>query len=180
MNPTSILNIEPKLENIFLKLGRWFSQVGTPTSWQENDITFVSLHVLNLEPYPSVDSFLWVVICFQPIKSLDLKVSLVLDPKINVPNSVTYLNRTPIFYCYVVECGSQNMIQKDTNLEENWSTCSTYDNYIYSKLNSQHDYRNLYNHLWAWKSSLWKLRGKCLRPWFGFANHLVLIGCFIS
>ena len=33
--------------------------------------------------------------------------------KVDMPNSVTYLNRTPIFEWYVDWCGSRNRCQKD-------------------------------------------------------------------
>jgi hypothetical protein len=37
---------------------------------------------------------------------------------VDVPNSVTYCNQTPMFECYVVWCGSKNRYQKDMNLTE--------------------------------------------------------------
>ena len=38
--------------------------------------------------------------------------------KVDVPNSVTYLNWTPILEWYVVRCGSKSRNQKDLCLEE--------------------------------------------------------------
>ena len=37
--------------------------------------------------------------------------------KVHVPNSVTYLNWTPILEWYVVRCGSKSRYQKDMCLE---------------------------------------------------------------
>ena len=36
-----------------------------------------------------------------------------MDPKVDLPESVTYLNRTSIFEWYVVWCGSKNRYHKD-------------------------------------------------------------------
>jgi hypothetical protein len=44
--------------------------------------------------------------------------TFVMKANIGVPNSVTYLNRTPIFDCYVVWCSSKNIYMKDTCLKE--------------------------------------------------------------
>ena len=42
-----------------------------------------------------------------------LSFSSMFTPSIDVPNSITYLNQTPIFEWYVVRCGTKNGYQKD-------------------------------------------------------------------
>ena len=53
---------------------------------------------------------------------------------VDMPNSITYLDQTPIFEWYLVRCGSKNRYQKDMCIEEIGLTCSKYDNH--SRLNS--------------------------------------------
>ena len=38
--------------------------------------------------------------------------------KVDMPNSVTYCNETPIIKWYVVKCGSKNGYQKDMSLKD--------------------------------------------------------------
>ena len=57
-----------------------------------------------------------------------------------MPNLVTYRNQTPIFKWYVVSCGSKNEHPK-----RDWTMCSKQVNH--SKLNNQHNWGNLYDHL---------------------------------
>ena len=38
--------------------------------------------------------------------------------KVDVPNSIIYLNHTPIFECYAVKCGCKNEVKKDMYLED--------------------------------------------------------------
>ena len=64
-----------------------------------------------------------------------LRVTYCTRVKVDVPNSVTYLNRTPIFEWYVDKCGSKNGYQKNMCLQKYWLSCSKYDNQ-----NSQHNW----------------------------------------
>ena len=73
-----------------------------------------------------------------------LKFSHLMWPKEDVPNLVTYLNRTSIFEWYVIRYGSKNGHQKDVSKRE-WTMCSRNDNH--SSLNRQHSWRDLYGHL---------------------------------
>ena len=59
----------------------------------------------------------------------------------DVPNSGTYLNWTPISKWYVIWCNSKNRykIRLSVFTKKNLSTCSKYDSD--SNLNSQHDWR---------------------------------------
>ena len=59
--------------------------------------------------------------------------------KVDVLNSVTYLNRTPIFEWYVIRCGSENKHQKDMCLKKEWTTRSKHVNHL--ELNSQYNWR---------------------------------------
>ena len=56
---------------------------------------------------------------------------------------VTYLIQTPIIKWYVVWCDSKNGYQKYSVLK-NIGVCSKYGNY--SRLNSQHNWGDLYDH----------------------------------
>ena len=64
--------------------------------------------------------------------------------KVSGPNSVTSLELTPRFEGCVVRCGSKNGHQKDL-FKRDWTACSSFVNH--SRLNSQHNWRNLYDHL---------------------------------
>jgi hypothetical protein len=44
--------------------------------------------------------------------------SFLCTTKVDVPDSFTYLNQTPIFDWYVIRCGSKNKYQKDMCLKE--------------------------------------------------------------
>ena len=64
---------------------------------------------------------------------------------IDVPNSVTYLHWTLIFDCCVVRCISKNRYPKRHLFKWDLTVCSTHENY--SKLNSQCNRRDPYDHL---------------------------------
>ena len=107
-----------------------------------------------------------------------------------MPTLVTYLNWTPIFEWYVVQCGSKNngirhgFQLKDFSPRKDWIACSEYDNHF--RFNNQHNWGD---HLNRWmriftlmmdkmfirapKIMMWKW----LKPQFGIANHLILIVC---
>ena len=58
-----------------------------------------------------------------------------------MPNSVTYLNKTPIFDWCVIRCGSKNGHQKKQMFKRDWTTCSIFVNH--SRNNSQHNLGDL-------------------------------------
>ena len=65
--------------------------------------------------------------------------------KVDVPNLVTYLNRTPIIEWYVVRCGSKNGYQKGIiRLKELGLHAQ---NHNHSMLKSQQNWGDLYDHL---------------------------------
>ena len=43
--------------------------------------------------------------------------------KVDMPNSITCLNRAPIFEWYVVWCDSKNKITKRYVFKKDWTTC---------------------------------------------------------
>ena len=108
--------------------------------------------------------------------------------KVNMPNMITYLNWTPIFEWYVFGCGFKNIYQKSGMFKWDRTMCSNY--YNYSRLNHQHDWKELYDHSMITRifTSIMintfiralKIMRMWLCPWFGFANHLILKVCFIS
>ena len=51
--------------------------------------------------------------------------------RVDMPNSTTYLNQTPIFEWYVVRCGSKNIYHSRLNMciEEIGLMCSKFDNH---------------------------------------------------
>ena len=108
--------------------------------------------------------------------------------KIDMLDSVTYLNRTPIFEWYMVRFGSKDGHQKDICLKEIGLRAQTIITVLGSVVNLLGGTymtieRARESSLWYWirySYELQKLRGKWLRPWFGFSNHLVLIVCFKS
>ena len=56
-----------------------------------------------------------------------------------MPNSVTYLNRTPIFEWNVVWCGSKNWISNIHLFGRDWIVCLKCDNH--SRRIGQHNWR---------------------------------------
>ena len=62
-----------------------------------------------------------------------------------MPDLVTYLIQIPIFEWYMVRCGSTNGYKKRQVFKRHWTMCSRYDNY--SRFNSQHNLRGLYDYL---------------------------------
>ena len=81
-------------------------------------------------------------------------LSLVLSPfpllmlnKVSGPNSVIYLNGTPIFEWWVVRCRIKNEHQKDMWFKRDWASSSKCANH--SKLNSQHNWGDLCDLLMA-------------------------------
>ena len=57
--------------------------------------------------------------------------------RVNAPNSVSYLDRSPVFEWCVVMCGSKNGNQKDMYLKEFGLHAQNLFNH--SRLNSQHN-----------------------------------------
>ena len=112
--------------------------------------------------------------------------------KINVPkaNIVARIS-PPIFEWYAVRHGCKNIHQNDMCLKEIRLPDESMINH--SRLNNQHDWENLYDHLMRKRiftfihnhqeihmcfKMLW---GKSwVWAQFGFANHLTLIACYVS
>ena len=57
---------------------------------------------------------------------------------VDVPNSVTYLNHTPIIEQYTIWCSFKNGFPKKRVLKRDWTTSSKYENH--SKVNSGHNW----------------------------------------
>ena len=57
-----------------------------------------------------------------------------------MPNLVVHLNQTSIFKWCVVSYGSKNKHPKKQVFRRDWTTCSKH-----SRLNSQHNWRDLYD-----------------------------------
>ena len=82
----------------------------------------------------------------------------------------------------------QEQIPNWHGFKRDWTTCSECDHH--ARLNNHLNWGDPYDHWWAQESSFrkcvrhsyehWQLWGKWLWAWFGFANHLALIACFIS
>ena len=109
--------------------------------------------------------------------------------KVHVAKSNTTFISTPILEWFMVRGGSKNIHQKHV-FKSDWITCSIYTNH--SRFNSQHGRGggDLHDHLMSmgiltlrtnktlmW---LWKLYGKWLHAWFGFATHLARVARFKS
>ena len=112
---------------------------------------------------------------------------MVIDHKVDVPNLMPLLKRTPIFEGLMVGCRCKNGHQKDV-LKRDWMTCSKLINH--SRRNSEHNWGSLYDH-WITRRIFTlamhriyiralHLRGKWLQARFGFANHPMLIACFLQ
>ena len=82
------------------------------------------------------------LICYVFSKSIHFPI--LVWPKEDVPNLVSYLNRIFIFEWYVVRCGSKNGHQNDVS-KRHCTMCSRNDNH--SRLNRQHNWRDVYGHL---------------------------------
>ena len=75
-----------KLEDLFLKLRGVHSWVKIIEIWQENDATLMPLRFFKSWTQTQVlVNSLDPKLCSQPIRSLNFKVSLVLDPSVNLP-----------------------------------------------------------------------------------------------
>lgn len=64
--------------------------------------------------------------------------------KVDVHESVAYLNQARIFEWYVFRCDSKNGTNRCV-FKSDWIVCSEYHNR--PRLNNQNNWRNLYNHL---------------------------------
>jgi hypothetical protein len=65
-----------------------------------------------------------------------------------MPNSITYLNRTPIvsgMWLGVAPRTDTKCVCLGIVFKREWPTCSKYDNH--SKFNSQHNWEDLHDHL---------------------------------
>jgi hypothetical protein len=80
--------------------------------------------------------------------------------KVEVPNSSLAITWTPKLRWYGVRCGSTNGHQKDLCFGTDWSSCSECANH--SKLNRQHDWGDLYDHLMSARGNL-HFENKCIR-----------------
>ena len=105
------------------------------------------------------------------------------NSKVDVPNSITYFNKTPIFKWYVVRCSSKINYQKDTCLKD--IGLSAQNIWILTSLINI--IVGIYMTMkWAQESSLRyfirapKIMRKVLWPQTGFANHVLQITCVTS
>jgi hypothetical protein len=108
-------------------------------------------------------------------------------PKVAVPNSVTYLNQTPTLSGMWFGLALRRDIKK-TSVQRAWMRAQnmiTILGLIFNLIVGTYmiiSWRRE-SSLWSWMSYSHKLQnswGKWLQIHFGFANHLVLIVCFVS
>ena len=87
--------------------------------------------------------------------------------KLDMPNSVTYV----WVVCDMVWL--QEQIPKRRVFNRDWTVCSKYNNH----LTSAKVFTLIAHEIFIWAPKVWR---KWLWPWFEFANHLILVACFIS
>lgn len=100
-----------------------------------------------------------------------------------MPNSVTYINRTPTFKWCVVRCGFKEQTPNTLVFRREQTKCSKFTNH--SRHNSQHIWaicdhfiiRRIFTLTIFMRAP--PIMRKVALARFGFANHLPLITCFI-